>query len=101
MMRGSQIYMGRTAVLKIRGVHVIVTSRPAQAWDQGMIKCQGLRPLDFDLVVLKSAVHFRGHFTEIASHIVEVCGPGIHSSRLSDFAFERVRTCTLHPLHAS
>ena len=62
-----------------------------QAWDQEIIRCQGLDPLVFDFVVLKSAVHFRGHFTEIASHIVEVTGPGIHSSRLSDFAFQHVR----------
>ena len=58
---------------------------------QEIIRCQGLEPLDFDFVVLKSAVHFRGDFTAVASHIVEVTGPGIHSSRLSDFDFKQVR----------
>ena len=59
---------------------------------QEIIKCQGLDPLAFDFIVLKSAVHYRGDFTELSSHIVEVTGPGIHSSRLSDFAYEHITT---------
>eukprot|EP01043_Picozoa_sp_COSAG02_P012498 COSAG02_NODE_482_length_21409_cov_126.131018_15_plen_97_part_00 len=76
---------------------MIVSSRPCQAWDQEIIKCCGLDPLSFDYIVLKSAVHFRGDFTKIATHIVEVTGPGIHSSRLSDFEFKNVRR-PLYPI---
>ena len=43
---------------------------------QEIIKCQGLDPLAFEYIVLKSAVHYRGDFTELSSHIVEVTGPG-------------------------
>jgi len=64
---------------------------------QEIIKCQGLDPLAFDYIVLKSAVHYRGDFTELSSHIVEVTGPGIHSSRLSDFAYEHIQR-PLYPI---
>jgi len=57
------------------GITVIVSSRPCQAWDQEIIKSQNLDPLSYDYLVLKSAVHFRGDFSGIASHIVEVTGP--------------------------
>ena len=97
MMTGTHFYMGETAVLLLEGNTVIVSSRPCQAWDQEIIKCCGLDPLSFDYIVLKSAVHFRGHFTDIATHIVEVTGPGIHSSRLSDFNFKNIRR-PLYPI---
>lgn len=97
MMTGTHFYMGQTAVLLLEGNTVIVSSRPCQAWDQEIIKCCGLDPLSFDYIVLKSAVHFRGHFTDIATHIVEVTGPGIHSSRLSDFNFKNIRR-PLYPI---
>ena len=90
-MTGATYMMGRTAVLLLGGNTVIVASRPAQAWDQEIIRCQGLVPASFDFIVLKSAVHFRGDFTALASHIVEVTGPGIHSSRLSDFHYHNIR----------
>jgi microcystin degradation protein MlrC len=91
MMTGTTYIMGATAVLELEGIAVIVASRPQQAWDQEIIRCQGLDPLAFEFIVLKSAVHFRGDFTALASHIVEVTGPGIHSSRLSDFAYRCIR----------
>ena len=97
MMTGTVYIMGATCVLDIGGNTVIVTSRPQQAWDQEIIKCQGLDPLAFDYIVLKSAVHYRGDFTELSSHIVEVTGPGIHSSRLSDFAYEHIQR-PLYPI---
>ena len=54
--------MGKAAVLDMKGNSVIVTSRPAQAWDQEIIKCMGLDPLSFDFIVLKSAVPFHCWF---------------------------------------
>lgn len=58
--------------------------------------CDRFQPLFLKRLVCCSQ-HFRGHFTEIASHIVEVTGPGIHSSRLSDFIFENIRR-PLYPI---
>ena len=69
--------------------------------DPSLLRDQGVEPTEFDFIVLKSAVHFRSNFTEILSSdgsevlssdhaIVEVTGPGIHSSRIADFVYERV-----------
>ena len=57
-------------------------------------------PTDYDYVVLKSAVHFRSNFTELAGAIVEVTGPGIHSSRMTDFVYKKVAR-PLWPLDAN
>jgi len=90
MMTGLKLSMGRTAVLEIAGNTVIVTSEREQALDPEILRSQGLDPKDFRFLVLKSAVHYRSNFTEIAHDIVEVTGPGIHSSRLTDFEYNNI-----------
>ena len=60
-------------------------------WITAILRSLDVELYDFAFVSLKSAVHLRSNFTELASEIVEVTGPGIHSSRLSDFEFKRVR----------
>ena len=60
---------------------------------QEIIKCQGLDPLAFDYIVLKSAVHYRGDFTELSSHIVEVTGPGKRNADEQSHKGVRSRRC--------
>eukprot|EP01051_Picozoa_sp_SAG22_P015701 SAG22_NODE_2091_length_3027_cov_1.473702_1_plen_738_part_00 len=102
MMTGSKLSMGPTAVIELcsapapgqnphkKSTKVIVSSYRQQVLDPCILRKQGIEPLEFDYVVLKSAVHYRSNFTELASAIVEVTGPGIHSSRVTDFEYKRV-----------
>ncbi len=96
MMTGSKLSCGPTAVLELPGPDgiasstVVVCSWRQQILDPCILRGQGQEPTDYDFVVLKSAVHFRSNFTELAGVIVEVTGPGIHSSRMSDFLYEKV-----------
>ena len=130
MMTGSMLSCGPTAVLELPAPDgsaasstVVVCSYRQQILDPCILRGQGQEPTDYDFVVLKSAVHFRSNFTELAGAIVEVTGPGIHSSRMSDFVYEKVarplliwpldqvvivahRTClgqgaSLHEMHSS
>ena len=71
-----------------------------QILDPCILRGQGQEPTDYDYVVLKSAVHFRSNFTELAGAIVEVTGPGIHSSRMTDFVYKKVAR-PLWPLDAN
>lgn len=91
MMTGLKRSLGRTAVLEVAGNLIIVGTERQQALDPEIMRSQGLDPRDFRFLVLKSAVHFRSNFTELAYDIVEVTGPGIHSSRLSDFEYHNIR----------
>jgi microcystin degradation protein MlrC len=104
MMTGTTLSLGASAVLELvlgsgaevavagegPPLTVIVGSYRQQILDPVILRTLGVEPCDFAYVSLKSAVHFRSNFTELASEIVEVTGPGIHSSRLSDFEFKRV-----------
>jgi microcystin degradation protein MlrC len=72
MFHGLTYDMGPTAVLEIEGNFVIVSSKSEQPWDQAYITSQGLDPTAFKYIVLKSAVHYRADFTDVAHAIVEV-----------------------------
>jgi microcystin degradation protein MlrC len=59
----------------------------------------GLDPLDHKLIVVKSTIHYRAAFEPIAKEIIEVDAPGLSSSNLARFAFERIRR-PIFPLDA-
>lgn len=76
--------LGRTAVLACQGRHgnvveVIVAERRVQALDCAIFRSQGIEPLDKQIVVVKSAVHFRSGFGPIAAEIIEVDTPGLNT----------------------
>lgn len=87
--------LGRTAVLRCEGRHggdveVIVCERRVQAFDTAVFRSQGIQPEDKHIVVVKSAVHFRGAFTPIAARIIEVDTPGLLAIDLEKFDFQRI-----------
>lgn len=87
--------LGRTAVLACKGrygneVEVIVCERRVQALDAAIFRSQGVEPLDRKILVVKSAVHFRGSFTPIASRIIEVDTPGLTSIDFHRFPYRRL-----------
>ena len=90
MAAGLKLSLGRTAVIEAAGNTIIVSSNRQQTLDPELLRSQGLDPADFRYLILKSAVHYRSNFTELAHGIVEVTGPGIHSSRLSDFEYHNI-----------
>lgn len=88
--------MGKTAVLACEGrygntVEVIVCERRVQALDQAVFRSQGIEPTERAILVVKSAVHFRGSFEPIAAEIIEVDTPGLTAVDLDRFAFRRIR----------
>ena len=92
---GNTGWLGRTAVLACKGRHgniveVIVSERRVQALDTAIFRSQGIEPKDKQIVVVKSAVHFRGAFAPIAAKIIEVDTPGLLSIDLSRFDYERI-----------
>ncbi|MCH8295206.1 M81 family metallopeptidase [Candidatus Poribacteria bacterium] len=95
MGRGRVGNMGRTVVLKVGGVEVIVTEKRIQPYDAEVLRSVGIEPSDRKLIVLKSAVHFRADYTPIAHEILEVDTPGVHSPNLFSYDYQKLR----HPIY--
>lgn len=76
MARGNPADLGRTALVAIGGVRVIVTSQKFQPYDQEVFRHVGLEPRDQRILALKSSVHFRADFQPIASAVLVVAAPG-------------------------
>jgi microcystin degradation protein MlrC len=89
---GRTLDLGPTAVLRLDGVHVLVTSRRFQFCDPVMAEAVGF-PLDsLRGLVVKSRGHFRAAVDEVFDddRIVEVDVPGLTTPVLSRVPFARV-----------
>ena len=94
---GTKFDLGPAVGLLIEGVDVAVVSGLMQAFDANQMKMLGFDPIDYRIVVVKSANHFRAWWTGIASQIIDCDPPGIASNDLSTFAFKK-KTRKLFPL---
>ena len=96
MARGKSAQMGRTAVVKVGGVEIILTELRIQPFDMEVLRSVGIEPRDRKLIALKSAVHFRADYTPLAQAIVEVDTPGVHSPNLFSYEYQKLRA--VYPL---
>ena len=74
--RNRLLDMGTSACLRIGGVQVVVASQKIQMADRVMFSFIGIDPLAADILVVKSAVHFRADFTPLAEEIIVAKAPG-------------------------
>ncbi len=91
MASGGQTRLGKTALLGIGGVEVVVCERPARAIDPALFESLGVEPSQRRVVAVKSSVHFRAAFEPIASSIIEVETPGLSPSDLRTLSYRHVR----------
>ncbi|MBU1358440.1 MAG: M81 family metallopeptidase [Gammaproteobacteria bacterium] len=99
MFTGMQLSLGRTAVIDVRGVSVMVCEKPQEPFDAGVFTHAGLDPTAARYVLIKSRQHFRAGFEQGARHILMVSGPGVCSSDYALFPFRHLRR-PIHPLDA-
>ena len=100
MGRGRTGGMGRTVVLKVGGVEIVLTEKRIQPYDAEVLRSVGIEPKDRKLIALKSAVHFRADYTPIAHKILEVDTPGVHSPNLFSYDYQKLRR-PVYPLDAA
>lgn len=99
MGRGYSFDTGPSVGLLIEGVDVTVISGAMQPLDAQQMKLNGFDPLDYRIIVVKSANHFRAWWTDVASLIIDCDPPGIASNDLSTFTFTK-KNRKLYPLDA-
>ena len=89
---GANMSVGDCALLEIAGVEVVVTSSPVQTADQAIFRHLGIEPAAKKVVALKSSVHFRNDFTELATDILVVAAPGAVFADPSVLNYKRKRS---------
>jgi microcystin degradation protein MlrC len=89
--KGNPRSIGPTALIKIGGVRVIVSSRKMQAVDQALFHHVGIEPASQKIIALKSSVHFRADFQPIAEKVIVVKAPGPVVVDPTDLPFKNLR----------
>lgn len=74
--KGIALKLGPCAALRIGGVRIAVSSRKAQLADREMLRFLGIVPEESDVIVVKSAVHFRADFEPMAGALLVATAPG-------------------------
>lgn len=77
ILRGVEMNLGTTALLRVNDVRVIVASRAIQAFDQAILRLVGIEPRAQRILCLKSSVHFRASFEPIASEVIVAAAGGL------------------------
>lgn len=74
---GLQMDLLGTALIEVEGIRVIVVKNPTQPYDFALMHLHGIDPEKERVIVVKSAVHFRGAYGPIAGRILLLSYPGI------------------------
>jgi len=92
--------VGRCVVLEINGrngIELMLTEHRAHPNDLQYFRAFGIEPAERQILVLKSAAHFRAAFDPIAAETIEVDAPGITSPRLERYPYKNIRR-PIYPL---
>ncbi|MGO4391337.1 M81 family metallopeptidase [Variovorax sp. M-6] len=73
---GFRLDVGPAACLRVDGVRIVLSSYKVQMADQSMFRFIGIEPTEQNILVVKSAVHFRADFAPIAHEIIVGAAPG-------------------------
>lgn len=101
MSRGARMRLGTVAVLRFGDDnHVVLTSQLFQLLDDAVLHAVGLNPDAIDILVIKSRVHFRAFYEDVAGAIIEIDAPGLGPADLSQHHYENIPD-HLYPLAKS
>lgn len=74
--RDSVVPLGDSATVEFDGIEVVLNSNRAQSFEPDLFSNLGIDPLRKKMLVLKSANHFFGAFSKIASRIIYIDAGG-------------------------
>ena len=97
MDRGELMDMGPTVVLDTGKVEIVVISRHQEPNDAACLACVGIEATEKKFLMLKSRVHWRAGFKDIALNTIDCAGVGVCTSDYSVLNFKKVRR-PIYPL---
>jgi len=96
-MTGAVVEMGRSAVVQVGGIELLLTERKSSPFDLEQLRSVGIDPTQRQIIVVKAAIAWRAAYEPIATEIIEVDTPGVTSTDLSTFTYTRLRR-PIYPL---
>ncbi len=99
MYTGVEVAMGPTAVLDTGGMEIVVVSRHHEPWDAGVFTSVGIAPAQRTYLLLKSRIHHRAGFGDMARAEVACDGRGVATSDNAVLDYRNVRR-PIYPLDA-
>jgi microcystin degradation protein MlrC len=88
---GRTIHMGPSAVVRHRGLTILLTSRRVAPMDLGQWRSQGVDPEKLSMIGVKAAIGHRRAYDKIAAASFTVATAGPCMSDLTRLPFQRVR----------
>ncbi len=82
--------VGRTAVIDVNGVEIILTEKSHSPNDPEIYRRNGIEPTDKKILVLKSRGHFRAAYEPFSKQIIEVDAPGLTTPNLGWFTYHKI-----------
>jgi len=82
--------VGRTAVIDVDGIEVILTEKSHAPNDPEIYRRNGIEPRDKKILVLKSRGHFRAAYEPFSKKVIEVDAPGLTSPNLGWFNYRNI-----------
>jgi microcystin degradation protein MlrC len=83
--------MGRTAVVDVAGLTLVLTERKLPMWNLQQLRSLGIEPAEQRIIVCKSAVAHGAAYAPIASRLIEVETPGSCAGDVRKFAYHHIR----------
>ena len=99
-MCGSHFEMGPSAVVRYKGIRILLTTHKTPPFDLAQWRSQGIVPEELSVIAVKAAVAHRRVYDPIAKAQYTVETPGPCSSNLKTFPFRFVRR-PIYPLDES
>lgn len=89
--------MGRTAVIDVGGLSIVISEEAASGIGPEVFRSQGLEPEYQKMIVVKSANSFRSEYGPFMVKAIMVDTPGLSSSNLRSLPYKRLSR-PIHPL---
>ena len=98
MNRGARMRLRMVALLDLGdNNHLLITPTLFQLLDDAVLRAVGLHPDTIDILAIKSRVHFRAFYEDIAGTIIEIDAPGLGPADLSQHHYANIPN-NLYPL---
>ncbi len=88
---GVPVDMGPTAVLRVEGVNLVLTTYKTMPGDLQQLRSVGIEPSEQRILVVKAAVRWRGGYGPITKRAILVDTPGLGSVDLHRFGYKQIR----------
>ncbi len=91
MARGARVRLGKVGVIGFgSNNHIIITPTLHQVIDDAIFSALGLNLNSLDIIAIKSRVHFRAYYQDVAGAIIEVDALGLGPADLTQLEYRNI-----------